>query len=246
MDDDVQVYDLGEVRNVTREPRTTRRPPLALGDGAHRATTRAAPAVKPTPKRTVLAFLPVSLSLFVPGSGHVLQRRYVAGIAWAGSFFALLGALAGSWSILPRLWAAADALGAPPQAAIWVLGVLAVLTAAVHEIGVLFAGAYARPRLSSGVHPAAASVASLLIPGWGQLLNGHLVRGGLFLFVVWSVVAAWLLASAPVQEMLIAYQLHLPAPLAALASEPVRWALAAAVWPLAVYDAGLSARAARP
>jgi len=64
------------------------------------------------------------------------------------------------------------------------------------------------PRSPEPRGAAVASLASLLIPGWGQLLNGNLVRSGL------------LLVCGPVEEMLIAYQLYLPPPFALLASDP--------------------------
>jgi hypothetical protein len=181
------------------------------------------------------------LALLVPGSGHALQRRYVSGAAWAASFFALVGALLGAWQILPRLWAAALALGLPPHTAVWLLGALCVGVAAVHGVSVLTARARVPLGTSGAAHPVLASGASLIVPGWGQLLNGHLVRGGLFLFAAWTIALSWLLAATPVQEMLLAYQLYLPEPLGALSSQTFRWALPAAVWPLAVYDAGVAA-----
>jgi hypothetical protein len=245
MDDKVPVYDLGEVRDASRERRTTRPPVVSSPLGPKTDTTRVAP-----PRRAAKAVRPpvllsTSLSLLVPGSGHALQRRYVSGAVWAASFFGLAGALLGAWQILPRLWAAASALGLPPHAAVWLLGTLCVGVAAVHGISALAARTHVALGPSGAAHPLLASGASLVIPGWGQLLNGHLLRGGLFLFAAWTIVLSWLVASTPVQEMLIVYQLYLPEPLGTLSSETFRWALPAALWPLAVYDAWVGAVAQR-
>jgi TM2 domain-containing membrane protein YozV len=180
--------------------------------------------------------------VLVPGLGHLLLRRYLAGSIWAGIVITMGLALAGGWRILPRLWAAAEALGLPPHAAVWLLGVLGVLVGVLHTASVVSSCVEAANSTAPPARPAVASFASLLIPGWGQLLNGHLMRGALLLVVTWTSVASWLLVSGPVEEMLIAYQLYLPSALALLASQPLRWALPAAVWPLAVYDAWISAQ----
>jgi hypothetical protein len=246
MDEQTSVYDLGEVRDLLRSPTSAERPTSDRAGGATGATTRVAAKrradpVARRPRTRILA----SLSILVPGLGHVLQRRYLAGSVWFGAIVGLGALLAGGWRILPRLWAAADALGLPPASAVWTLGSLTLACVALHTVNVLSSCVEAGRAQVGPVHSTVASASSLLIPGWGQLINGKLVRGGLLLAAVWVSAACWLLASSAVHDMLIAYQLHLPAPLVVLASEPIRWALPSAVWPLAVYDAWVSARRRR-
>ena len=161
------------------------------------------------------------------------------GAIWAASFVVLLGALAGSWGILPRLWAASAALGLRPEASVWFLGALAAAIVVVHLVSVLSVHARSAPYVSGSPHPALTASASAVVPGWGQLLNGHGVRGALLVLAGWTFVLAWILAAPAFQEMLVAYQLRLPSPLAVLAGATARWALPAALWPLAIYDAGL-------
>jgi hypothetical protein len=181
----------------------------------------------------------MSAAVFMPGLGHVLQKRYVAGAVWALGTALLVSSLTGCWAILPRMWAASEALGLPAQASVWLLGILLAAIATVHVSSVLAVQWMVHSDLQGGSHPAGAACASALIPGWGQLLNGHAFRGGLFLVLGWTVAISWILAAPGVQEMLIAYALHFPEPLATLAGPTCRWALPAALSPLAVYDAGL-------
>lgn len=242
MSDREPVYDLGEIRDETR---VGRGPSPSTEAVVSRPPTRETSRRLPTPPRPAPTLVPTSLSILVPGSGHLLQGRYGAGAAWMAVSLSLVGALAGAWRLLPRLWAAAEVLGLPPEASVWLLGAFAVALVAVHETSVLSVRSYEGAGAHDGVHPALASAASSLIPGWGQLLNGDLVRGGSFLLGAWATAAAWVLASAPVQEMLVAYRLFLPEPLATMSGVAVRWALPAGVWPLAIHDAWISARSRR-
>ena len=175
----------------------------------------------------------------MPGAGHLVQKRYVAGAVWALTTALFVSALTGAWAILPRLWAASGALGLPPQASVWCLGILLAGIATLHLASVLAVQWRELPLLRGGPHPAGAAAASAVVPGWGQLMNGHAFRGGLFVSLAWAVALSWILAAPGVQEMLIAYNLHLPGPLALLADTTSRWALPAALWPIAVYDASL-------
>jgi hypothetical protein len=233
------IYDLGEVHAV--RPAPTPQPP---------SVKRSAPASRSPQMRAVSAWtrsspvlVPSSFALFVPGGGHLLQGRFRSGLALLGAAIFLGAAMAGIVAGLPRLWKAAGALELPPEASLWALGALAGLLVVLQVASVLSVRGYgsaARP-----LHPAISCVASGLVPGWGQVLNGDLVRGGFFLAAGWFTVAAWMLASAPFRQFLDAYRLHLPEFLSALSAEPTCWALAAALWPLAVYDAGASAYIAR-
>jgi hypothetical protein len=228
------VYDLGSHDAAT----AAARPRFAS------AVARAAAGLRPEsrPRASWTAWLSASAALVIPGAGHVLLGRVRAGLVWLG-VAALAGAVgAATWGFLPRLWQAAAVLGLPSEAAVWTLGGAAAAIALLHPASVLSARLLA-PRGTP--HPAIASSASAVVPGWGQVLNGDLVRAGLFLVAAWLAVGAWTLASGPVQDLLVAYRLRLPAPIELLGSAPARWALVAAIWPLAIYDAGASARLAR-
>jgi len=129
----------------------------------------------------------------------------------------------------------------PAEFAVWSVAGLFVCAAFLHLWSVLGSG-------SSEVrapHPVICGVASALLPGWGQLLNGHLTRAALFLAGLWVVGAIWLLASPPAAAVLEAQGLYLPTALAYATSSAVRWTLPAVVWSLAVYDATASAAAGR-
>ena len=233
------IYDLGEVRTArpapTPPPPSVKRPaPAARSPELHavRASTWSSPVL-----------VPASITLLVPGGGHLLQGRFKSGIALLGSAIFLGAAIAGMVAGLPRLWKAAGALELPPEASLWALGALAGSLVVIQVVSVLSVRSYrsaARPP-----YPAISCIASGLVPGWGQVLNGNLVRGGLFLLAGWITAAAWMLASPPFQQFLEAYRLHLPEFLSALSAAPACWALTAALWPLAVYDAGASAYLAR-
>ena len=88
-------------------------------------------------------------------------------------------------------------------------------------------------------------MASLVLPGWGQALNGSRVRSVLCLFFLWLTATGWILVSAPAAALLDSLRLHLPAQLEVLTTHAVLWTLPVVVWSLAVYDAASSARAAR-
>lgn len=250
MSDDVRVYNLGEVRSGARKrapgawptlPDTGETPQSAPPNRkpADDAVTTPTPARAGKPESRAQSILAVSAALLLPGTGHLAQKRYVAGAVWALVTALLVSALTGAWAILPRLWAASEALGLPPQASVWFLGFLIVTIAAVHVSSVLAVQWRELPDLPGSPHPAGAAAASALVPGWGQLVNGHAFRGAVFLALGWTAGLSWLLAAPGVQEMLVVYGLHLPRPLALLTGSTGRWVLPAALWPLAAYDAGL-------
>jgi len=235
------IYDLGEMTAVPTAPAGPAAPGVARSrpnsPGLRRGSPRPTGAVASVP-----AWLPASAAVAIPGAGHLVLGRVRSGLSWLGTA-SLLGAIvAAVWRFLPRLWQAAAVLGLPSEAAVWTLGAAAAAIALVHPASALSARALV-PRGTP--HPVVTCSASAIVPGWGQLWNRDLARAGLFLVGTWVVVAAWTLSSHPVQELLVAYRLHLPAPLALLATAPARWALVAGIWPLAVYDAGASAYAAR-
>jgi hypothetical protein len=81
----------------------------------------------------------------------------------------------------------------------------------------------------------------MLVPGWGQIVNGQILKALAFLFVVYGLifaVAAWLVLPGPI-EQLIRVDTH---PLQALLVVFALATLGIVVWALSLYDAALVAR----
>jgi hypothetical protein len=242
MSNDAAVYDLGEIDAGKGQPRPT---PAAV-------PPQQATRLRATPQSTVIDRGPrrsrsawsVGFALFLPGAGHLLSAEFASGMAFLASI-GFIGTLI--WAIvgtLDRLGPTLALVGLPAQGGLWALGLLYFAAAAVHVINVFSA---ARDQSGSGrlrgPHPIVAGLASLLIPGWGQALNGNRKSAALFLSSCWIVGAAWILVTPAVQELLAAEGLYLPRGLTVLSSPLVRWTVPALIWALAIYDA--AARAAR-
>jgi hypothetical protein len=116
----------------------------------------------------------------------------------------------------------------------------------LHLAAILHAHALAGDEGSgTAPHPIIAGIASLAIPGWGQLLSRHRRRAGLFLVGVWLLGTAWLVVTPTGTLGLARLGLSLPSavrdgwgPVALLAAPLVLWAIA-------VYDAAAGAAAER-
>jgi hypothetical protein len=163
------------------------------------------------------------------------------------SSLAFLGTLA--WAIivtLDRLSGTLTVLDLPAAAAVWSIGVIYVLAAVVYLANVVRPGPH-WPELgySDGVHPVLAGLASAIIPGWGQLLNGNRKRAAMFLGGLWVIAAAWVLATPAVATTMDRMDLYLPHPVPLFYSAAVRWTMPAVIWTLAVYDAAASAATRR-
>lgn len=236
MKTDAEVYDLGDlgIDNGPRRPRASQTMGLV-----------SSPPREPRPAPSPPSW-PVGLALFVPGGGHLTRGRIASGLAFLASV-GLVAAL--TWAILgslDRLGSTLALLELPPESAVWALGALYIVVAAIHVASVV--GATPRRPVGRPVtppHPVLAGVASFLVPGWGQALSGHRWSAALFLSGCWLAVGTWILVSPPVQALLDAQNLYLPRGLALLGSAPVRWTLPVVLWALAVYDAAFRAARAR-
>ena len=178
-----------------------------------------------------------SLSIFVPGSGQILRGEVAIGL-----FFLVTVAFFGTlvWAIvgtLESLAATLDVLGYPAAAAVWMLGALFAATGLMHLACVWNAGSEA----ARAPHAVLAGVASLMVPGWGQILNGDRLRAALFLGLLWVVAAGWILVSPPAERLFTELGLYLPLWTQVLSAPIVRWTLPAVVWTLSVYDAAFRA-----
>ncbi len=234
MADDGDVYDLGEVGRSRPRPRLAPRIRSASPRPVRRTERTLGPAVAG------------SLSLFFPGAGQIVagDPRLGLGLATGLAFLASL-----VWAILAslvRLVPTLELLGAPPQAAAAVLAIAVLAAASLHLGGVLHAYRLARGGETATVpHPVLAALASLLVPGWGQILSGHLKRGAIFLASAWALAAVWIAVSPPAQWILALARVELPAALREGWGPVALVSVSAVVWFLAVYDAAAGARAAR-
>jgi hypothetical protein len=229
-------YDLGDLDLPAPRARRARRSASAA------APTAVAPSgilYAPIESREGSHFnLPGSLSLFLPGSGQLLAGDWLRALFFVSSLGFLVTF---SWALLStmdRLAPTLVLLGQSRATGVWALGAAYGLAGLLHLAAVLTAGQEietrrAGYRVSSGI----AAFASALIPGWGQILNGHRLRAAAFLAGLWLCGLAWLLVSAPVQDLLARFDLVLPGAWSVIGSTAFRWTAPAVLWALAIYDA---------
>jgi len=244
MTEETIVYDLGEVRIDSG-------PTIVAPRVPDPAPTRVSPPRPSTPRPgnspvtftphvhgPVGSVIPASLALFVPGLGHLARRQWTAGLFFLCSlgFFTAFG-----WAILEtldRLTATLTVLGQPRVLGIWTVAMTYVCLAVLYLWNVVSSGS--TDRIESP-HPVMAGVASALLPGWGQVLNGNQRRAALFLGSLWFVGSAWILAAPQTTSLLESMGMYLPSALSVFSSSAVRWTLPAVIWTLAIYDAASSA-----
>lgn len=189
--------------------------------------------------------LAASCSMLVSGSGHFLHGRWKTGAAYlavpclAAGLHGLLGAY---WSGISG-FAARFGLDEPDL-------LFGLLLIDVLVVAVLLAGvwtSYALGRACSGdlreprPHPAAPALASLLVPGWGQIINGQPLKSLAFLGKTYAgllALAAWWLIPAPIDRLLSGLSDALPPGLVLSGFA----AAALMVWAVSLYDAILVAR----
>jgi hypothetical protein len=180
----------------------------------------------------------------VPGLGQVARSDFAVGLLFA-SLMALAASIA--WAIhatFAALVRTLPLLEIAPQAAFWSVEALFFACAALHAAAVYDA---LRPGRGEAwtAHPTLAAAASIVLPGWGQVLRGRPLRAAAFVAGLWLIAGAWLVSSAPAVAMLDALGLQLPFGLAFAVSPPGRWAAFAILWVLSVYDAATTT-AGRP
>ena len=245
MSQDGKVYDLGNYDPGTVES--------VLGPEPGQTIREARPAFATVhqPVSTRMARAPMeelwsdvvhSLSLFMPGVSQIIRGQVPLGLFYLSSL-AFLGSM--TWAILQtldRLAVTLDLLGLSMYLVFWTLVWIYSMVATIHLSGVWTATEGSRRRTP---HPAVSAAASLIVPGWGQILNGDRLRAVLFLGGAWLAAGFWIAASAPVTDL---FNNHLPVvtPWEQLARTPLalwtaRWTLPLVIGCLAVYDAAASA-----
>jgi hypothetical protein len=232
MNQDRTVYDLGVVRLdedvLARQPKPRSVPRREAGRALPDAEAGAGSAVSG------------SLSLFVPGCGQLVVGDvasglfFLTGVGFCGAFL---------WAILSsieRIVPTASLLGIGPTAVAIAAIVAFFAGAMLHVAAVLHADGLhdAARRLP---HPVTAGIASLLVPGWGQLLSGHRRRVALFLLALWVAAGAWAVVSPAASHVLAELRLELPVWLREGAGPIVLVGLPVLTWIVAVYDAAAGA-----
>lgn len=239
------VYDLGDIDSSPSQDDERERPsrPAARSflddvEATPREQPRASAARRPVPDAGNPFDLGATLSVLVPGSGHLVRRDFASGmffVTWTGLAVALFAAVL---ETLPGLSETIGLLGGRPEAAVWTLGILTGVVAFLHVASV----ATCPSEVPGSPHPAVAGTASALFPGWGQALNGDRGRAVAFVVVLWGAAFAWLLHAPPTASLLESRGLVLPPALVAWSSPVVRWTIPAVLWSLAIYDAVTRAR----
>ena len=238
MNRDEAVYDLGEIEIHKPQPVFGAAPVAPRPTAVRREMEPEAEGVGPA--------LAGSLSMFVPGLGQIVTGE----IAWGLFYLSGMGFCAASlWALLAtldRLVPMLRLLEVPPEFLVVAVSSLAGVAIALHLAAVL----HAHARANSGgaptaPHPIVAGLASLLLPGWGQLLSSHRRRAGLFLAGVWLMSVAWLSVTPAGARVLSRLSFELPSSLRDGWGPVVMLSAPIVLWVIAVYDAAAGAAAER-
>jgi len=192
------------------------------------------------------AFIASTLSLFVWGAGQAYNGQLKLGLLL---FLTEVLAVVGHWSVA-NLWPALREMGYIFAVSEWEIFV----SLAIVDFLVIFlllynvAQAYHQAEMDGNAfkgfrRPVLSALASLVVPGWGQLLNAQLGKAIFFLFCFLAgIYVVTLLAVSPFLRFTAGLDLNsLTARPAALAGVGVLF-LGAVAWILSVYDAFLVAR----
>jgi hypothetical protein len=184
--------------------------------------------------------------MFVPGLGLMVSGE----IAWGLFYLSGVGFCAAClWALLvtlDRLVPTLRLFNVPPEALVVAASSLAASAIVLHLAAVFHAQARASwVGDQPAPHPIVAALASLLIPGWGQLLSAHRRRAALFLGGVWLLGMAWLLVTPAGSRVLSRLSLELPASLRDGWGPVVLLAAPVVLWVIAVYDAAAGAASER-
>ena len=231
------IYDLGEVDRGSSK---------AVFSGP--MGVKAAPPIRRSSRGDVPGPGPAlagSLSMFVPGLGQMIAGEIAWGLFYLtgiGFCAAMLWAMLGS---LDRIAPTLRLLGVPAEVLAVAIASLVLAVVMLHLAGVLHALELASGYGSAVPHPLVAGIASLIVPGWGQLLAGHRRRATLFLGSIWILSAAWLLVTPAGARLIGRLGLALPAALKDGWGPVVLMSAPLVVWVIAVYDGAAGAATER-
>jgi len=215
------------------------------GAGARRAEGSGARRFASSSQGNTKPVIAASLSLFVCGAGQAFNRQVKL-----GALMFLLAVFAGAshWGMTaawPELVRVGEILGFGEPQLMMVTASMDLLLLGVILSSVL--QAYQRAEFDGGRfegynEPVLSGLASLLVPGFGQILNGQIGKAGIFLFCLLAggLVAA-LIRFSPLLRII---GVSLPSDLLATALGPVAASVLGIgfmAWILSVYDAVLVA-----
>jgi len=192
------------------------------------------------------AFIASTLSLFVWGAGQAYNGQLKLGLLL---FLTEVLAVVGHWSVA-KLWPVLKEMGYLFAVSEWEIFVSLAVVDFLMIFLLLYnvAQAYHQAEMETGPfegfrRPVLSALASLVVPGWGQLLNAQLGKALFFLFcLLGGIYVATLLAVSPFLHFAAGLDLN------ALTARPVPLAgvgvlfLGAVAWILSVYDAFLVAK----
>ena len=186
-----------------------------------------------------------SLSLLIPGGGQAIHRNLPAALCFlTGTAFGL----AAAWALYTTHGAVTETLallGAPHAMGAALVAAALLVAAACHIGSVVHALLQDGPARLRDPHPIMAGAASLLVPGWGQLLNGCPLRGGLFLAAGWLTAIGAAILTTPGLRLLAASGLTVPDWMNSPWGGATLIAIPLLAWIVSVYDAAATALAAR-
>lgn len=241
MSEHTTVYDLGRI-DLSRQPAPAAGTRGAAAVASHPTSPMRAAASRSVRQPASGVDLPATLSIFVPGAGQAARGHVAVGLFFFTQF-AFMATLA--WALVDSLERVVNTLrlfGYPGAPGVWAICGVFGFAALLHLANVIGAAEEGGLRAP---YPLAAGLASALVPGWGQVLNGAPRRAALFIGGLWIVAAAWILSDASVLLRLDELGLYLPDALHAATSAAVRWTAAAVLWALAIYDAAATAASRR-
>ena len=234
MPQDEAVYDLGEVDLRDRKPVAF---PAVFGSDSF-GNTRSERGLRTSrPTGRVGPQLAGSLSLFVPGLGHVVAGEATWGLFYAASLGFCAAAVWAVFTMRAGLIATMKVLEVRPEILVVAVAAFVVIAMLLHLAAISHAQIAAGGAEASGTHPIVAGLASLLVPGWGQILAGRPKRATLFVGTLWLIAAAWCAATPIGMRALHALGIDVPPAIREDWGTAFLIAAPAILWIIAVYDA---------
>ena len=234
MSQDEAVYDLGEVDMRDRKPAAF---PAVFGSNSFGNTRSERGLRESRPAGRVRPQLAGSLSLFVPGLGHVVAGEATWGLFYAASLGFCAAAVWAVYTMRMGLVATMRVLEVRPEALVVTVAVFIVSAMLLHLAAISHAQTVAGGADERGAHPIVSGLASLLVPGWGQILAGRPKRATLFVGTLWLIAAAWCAATPVGLRALRALGVDIPQAIRDDWGTAILIAAPAILWFIAVYDA---------
>jgi len=193
--------------------------------------------------------LGASCSMLLSGCGHLIHHRWKTGVFYLAVFAGALATpflLGLAWPRLETL-AARQGLGAGDLLVGLLLLDVFFIAAWLSSVSSAYAigRAYRGDVVDEAASPLAAAAASVLVPGWGQIVNGQIGKALVFLAVVYAGALgglAWLALPGPIARLSTGMLGGVSSTLPVLVVTVALAVIGSVTWALSVYDAALVAR----